>query len=150
MKVVLNQDVKGLGKKLQIVDVSEGYARNFLLPRKLAVIADNKNINEANTKNEALKFKKKTEFEAAKKQKELLEKSFIEFKHKVGDGGKLFGSVTEKEIADEIKMKFKLNIDKKKIVINVPIKQLGSYTVEIKLYEGIVAKLKIVVVGMKV
>ena len=148
MKVVLNQDVKGLGKKLQIVDVSEGYARNFLLPRKLAVIADNKNINEANTKNEALKFKKKTEFEAAKKQKELLEKSFIEFKHKVGDGGKLFGSVTE--IADEIKMKFKLNIDKKKIVINVPIKQLGSYTVDIKLYEGIVAKLKIVVVGMKV
>lgn len=150
MKVVLNQDVKGLGKKLQIVDVSEGYARNFLLPRKLAVIADNKNINEANTKNEALKFKKKTEFEAAKKQKELLEKSFIEFKHKVGDGGKLFGSVTEKEIADEIKLKFKLNIDKKKIVINVPIKQLGSYTVDIKLYEGIVAKLKIVVVGMKV
>ena len=150
MKVVVNQDVKGLGKKLQIVDVSEGYARNFLLPRKLAVIADNKNINEANTKNEALKFKKKTEFEAAKKQKELLEKSFIEFKHKVGDGGKLFGSVTEKEIADEIKMKFKLNIDKKKIVINVPIKQLGSYTVDIKLYEGIVAKLKIVVVGMKV
>ena len=150
MKVVLNQDVKGLGKKLQIVDVSEGYARNFLLPRKLAVIADNKNINEANTKNEALKFKKKTEFEAAKKQKELLEKCFIEFKHKVGDGGKLFGSVTEKEIADEIKMKFKLNIDKKKIVINVPIKQLGSYTVDIKLYEGIVAKLKIVVVGMKV
>ena len=150
MKVVLNQDVKGLGKKLQIVDVSEGYARNFLLPRKLAVIADNKNINEANTKNEALKFKKKTESEAAEKQKELLEKSFIEFKHKVGDGGKLFGSVTEKEIADEIKMKFKLNIDKKKIVINVPIKQLGSYTVDIKLYEGIVAKLKIVVVGMKV
>ena len=150
MKVVLNQDVKGLGKKLQIVDVSEGYARNFLLPRKLAVIADNKNINEANTKNEALKFKKKTKFEAAKKQKELLEKSFIEFKHKVGDGGKLFGSVTEKEIADEIKLKFKLNIDKKKIVINVPIKQLGSYTVDIKLYEGIVAKLKIVVVGMKV
>ena len=150
MKVVLNQDVKGLGKKLQIVDVSEGYARNFLLPRKLAVIADNKNINEANTKNEALKFKKKTEFEDAEKQKELLEKSFIEFKHKVGDGGKLFGSVTEKEIADEIKMKFRLNIDKKKIVINVPIKQLGSYTVDIKLYEGIVAKLKIVVVGMKV
>ncbi len=150
MKVVLNQDVKGLGKKLQIVDVSEGYARNFLLPRKLAVIADNKNINEANTKNEALKFKKKTELEAAEKQKELLEKSFIEFKHKVGDGGKLFGSVTEKEIADEIKLKFKLNIDKKKIVINVPIKQLGSYTVDIKLYEGIVAKLKIVVVGMKV
>ena len=150
MKVVLNQDVKGLGKKLQIVDVSEGYARNFLLPRKLAVIADNKNINEANTKDEALKFKKKTEFEAAEKQKELLEKSFIEFKHKVGDGGKLFGSVTEKEIADEIKMKFKLNIDKKKIVINVPIKQLGSYTVDVKLYEGIVAKLKIVVVGMKV
>lgn len=150
MKVVLNQDVKGVGKKLQIVEVSEGYARNFLLPRKLALIADNKNVNEANNKNEALKFKKKTEIEEANKQKELLEKSFIEFKHKVGDGGRLFGSVTEKEIADELKNKFKINIDKKKIIINIPIKQIGNYTVDVKLYEGIVAKLKIVVVGMKV
>lgn len=150
MKVVLNQNIKGLGKKLQIVEVSEGYARNFLLPKKLALIADNKNISEANNKNEALKFKKKTEIQEANNQKEILEKSYIEFKHKVGDGGKLFGSVTEKEIADEIKNKFKINIDKKKIVINIPIKQLGSYSVDVKLYEGIVAKLKIVVVGMKV
>lgn len=150
MKVVLNQDIKGLGKKLQIVEVSEGYARNFLLPKKLALIADNKNISEANNKNEALKFKKKTEIQEANNQKEILEKSYIEFKHKVGDGGRLFGSVTEKEIADEIKNKFKINIDKKKIVINIPIKQLGSYSVDVKLYEGIVAKLKIVVVGMKV
>lgn len=150
MKVVLNQDIKGLGKKLQVVEVSEGYARNFLLPKKLANIADNKSLNEAKTKKQAIAFKKDVELEEANKNKEKIEKIYIEFREKQGAGGKLFGSVTEKEIADEIKMKFKLNIDKKKIVINVPIKQLGSYTVDIKLYEGIVAKLKIVVVGMKV
>ncbi|MDD3303505.1 MAG: 50S ribosomal protein L9 [Clostridia bacterium] len=150
MKVVLNQDVKGIGKKLQIIEVSEGYARNYLIPKKLASIADNKNINEANTKNDALKFKKKTEMDEAEKNKEIIEKSFVEFKHKVGDGGKLFGSITEKEIAEEVKKKFKLDIDKKKIVINMPIKQLGNYSVDVKLYEGIIAKLKIVVVGMKV
>ncbi len=148
MKVVLNQDVKGLGKKLQIVEVSEGYARNYLIPKKMAAIADNKNINEANTKNQAAAFKKKTEFEEATKQKEIIEKSFIEFRHKVGEGSKLFGSITEKDIADEISKKFKIDINKKKIVITCPIKNLGEYTVSIKLYEGVIAKLKIVVVRL--
>ena len=148
MKVVLNQDIKGTGKKLQIVDVSEGYARNYLLPRKLASIADNKNINEANTKNEALKFKKKTELEAAKKQKEIIEKSYIEFKHKVGNASKLFGSITEKEIAEKIKEKYNIEVNKKKITLKVPIKNLGEYTADVKLYEGVVAKVKVAVRGM--
>lgn len=148
MKVVLNQDIKGIGKKLQIVDVSEGYARNYLLPRKLASVADNKSINEANTKNEALKFKKKTEFEAAKKQKEIIEKSYIEFKHKVGNASKLFGSITEKEIAEKIKEKYNIEVNKKKITLKVPIKNLGEYTADVKLYEGVVAKVKVAVRGM--
>jgi len=148
MKVVLNQDVKGLGKKLQIVEVNEGYARNFLFPRKLAVIADNKNISEANTKNAAIAYKKKTEFDAAVEIKNKIEKSFIEFRHKVGEGSKLFGSVTEKEIADEVNKKFNINVSKKKVVIETPIKNLGTYTVNIKLYEGVIADLKIVVVAL--
>lgn len=148
MKVVLNQDVKGLGKKLQIIEVSEGYARNFLLPKKIASIADSKNVNEANTKSAAIAFKKKTEHDAAVEIKEKIEKSYIEFKHKVGEGSKLFGSVTEKEIAEEVNRKFDVSISKKKISIKTPIKNLGTYAVEIKLYEGVIATLKIVVIGM--
>lgn len=148
MKVVLNQDVKGLGKKLQIVEVSEGYARNFLFPRKLAVIADNKNLNEAKMKSDSIAYKKKTEYDAAMELKHKIEQSFIEFRHKVGEGSKLFGSVTEKEIAEEASKKFGVQISKKKIVIKTPIKNLGHYTVNVKLYEGVIADLKIVVVGL--
>ncbi|MEG2348143.1 MAG: 50S ribosomal protein L9 [Clostridia bacterium] len=148
MKVVLNQDVKGIGKIHQIVQVSEGYARNFLLPKKLATIADNKNINEANTKSEAIKFKKNTELTMAEELKNKIEKSYIEFRHKIGEGGKLFGSVTEKEIADELNKKHGTDINKKKISLNTAIKNVGSYTVKVKIYEGVVANLKVVVVGM--
>lgn len=148
MKVVLNQDVKGLGKKLQIVEVSEGYARNFLLPKKLASVADGKNINEAKGKIDSQKFKKKTETEEANKNKEILEKGYIEFKHKVGEGSRLYGSVTEKDIAQAIKDKFNIDVNKKKIIIKDQIKSLGTYSVNVKLYEGVIAKLKINVVGM--
>ena len=148
MKVVLNQDVKGLGKKLQIVEVSEGYARNFLLPKKLASVADGKNINEAKGKIDSQKFKKKTETEEANKNKEILEKGFIEFRHKVGEGSRLYGSVTEKDIAQAIKDKFNIDVNKKKITIKDQIKSLGTYSVSVKLYEGVIAKLKINVVGM--
>lgn len=148
MKVVLNQDVKGIGKKLQIVDVSEGYARNFLFPRKLANVADNKSINEANTKSEALKFKKKTEYDNAISLKEKIENTTVIFKHKVGEGQRLFGSVTEKEIADELNNKLNLDLSKKKITLSTPIKNVGTFNANIKLYEGVVAKAKIVVEGM--
>ncbi len=148
MKVVLNQDIKGIGKKHQIVEVSEGYARNFLIPKKLVSIADNKALNEAKTKIEAQAFKRKTEKEAAEVDKKKLEGSYIEFRHKVGEGSKLFGSVTEKDISDEINKKFKIVVDKKKISIKEPIKNLGTYNVQVKLYEGVIADLKIVVVGL--
>lgn len=148
MKVVLNQDIKGIGKKHQIVEVSEGYARNFLIPKKMANIADNKAVNEAKNKIESQAFKRKTEIDAAEENKKKLEDSYIEFRHKVGEGSKLFGSVTEKDIADEIKKKFAISVDKKKVIIKNPIKNLGDYTVNVKLYEGVIAKLKIVVVGL--
>lgn len=148
MKVVLNQDVKGVGKKLQIVNVSEGYARNFLLPKKLAVVADNKNLNEAQGKIDAQKYKKQTELQKANEDKKKIEGGFIEFRHKVGEGSRLYGSVTEKDIAEKVKEKFNIEVNKKKITIDDPIKNLGTYTVSIKLYEGVIAKLKVTVVGM--
>ena len=148
MKVVLNQDIKGIGKKLQVVDVSEGYARNYLIPRKMASIADNKNINEAKTKVEAMNFKKMTEKQEAIEKKEKIEKNYLEFKHKVGDNGKLFGSITEKEIADKINSVYGININKKKIIIKNPIKEIGSYEVNVKLYEGVIANVKIAVVRL--
>ena len=148
MKVVLNQDIKGIGKKLQVVDVSEGYARNYLIPRKMASIADNKNINEAKTKVEAMNFKKMTEKQEAIEIKEKIEKNYLEFKHKVGDNGKLFGSITEKEIADKINSVYDINKNKKKIIIKNPIKEIGSYEVNVKLYEGVIANVKIAVVRL--
>ena len=89
MKVVLNQDIKGVGKKLQVIDVSEGYARNFLLPKKLAVVADNKNMNLVQGKIDSQKFKKQTELEAANANKKIIENGSIEFKNKVGGDNRL-------------------------------------------------------------
>ncbi len=148
MKVVLNKDIKGIGKKLDIVEVSEGYARNYLLPRKIATIADNKSLSETKTKLEAKQFKKNTEIEIAKEKKSTLEKGFLEFRRKIGDNNKLFGSVTEKEISEEIEKKFNIKIDKKKISLKSPIKEVGSYFAKIKLYEGIIADMKISVLGL--
>ncbi len=148
MKVILNKDIKGIGKKLQQVEVSEGYARNYLLPKKLAVIADNKSLNEAKSKNEAIMFKKETLKTEAIQIKNKLEKGYIKFNHKIGDNGKLFGSITEKDISDEILKLYDIKIDKKKIILKNTIKEVGSYYADVKLYEGIVAKIKISVVGM--
>lgn len=148
MKVILNQDIKGVGKKLQTVDVSEGYARNFLIPRKMASICDSKTMSEAKTKNEAIIFKKDENIAEANKKKEIIEKRYIEFRHKVGENGKLFGSVTEKEIAEELEKVHNIKVDKKRIALRSPIKTPGSYIAQIKLYEGIVANLKINVVKL--
>ena len=147
MKVILNQDVKGLGKKLDKVEVNEGYARNFLLPRKIAIIADNKTEAEAFSKKQAIQFKKDVEREKAIEIKERSEKTVIEFRLKMGEGNKLFGSVTNKEVKEKLQEVLKLNIDKKKIEINTQIKSAGMYEASIKLYEGVVAKLKLKVVG---
>lgn len=147
MKVVLNKDIKGIGKKLQIVEVSEGYARNYLLPKNLAVLANNQSVSEAKTKQSSLDFKKQTKKEEAEKIKKALESQKIVFNVKVGEGGKLFGSITSKEISEEIKNRQGFEIEKKKIEIEGGIKTAGIYTAKIKLYEGITAIQKIEIIG---
>ncbi len=148
MKVILNQDIKGIGKKLDKVEVSEGYARNFLLPKKLARLADNASEAEANSKKQAIQFKKDTEREKAEEIKAKIEKTVVEFRLKLGDGNKLFGSVTNKEVKEKLNETLKLDIDKKKIEIDSQVKTPGMYMASVKLYEGVVAKLKVRVVGI--
>ncbi|WAM31006.1 50S ribosomal protein L9 [Caldicellulosiruptor naganoensis] len=143
MKVVLLQDVKGLGKKDSIVEVNDGYARNYLIPRKLAVPLTEGLEKHIKEKKEAEQKKKEKELMLAKELADKLEKSFVIIKAKAGENGKLFGSITNKEIADEIKKQLGIDIDKKKIELEDPIKQIGSYEVSIRLYQGVLAKLKI-------
>ncbi|ABP67065.1 ribosomal protein L9 [Caldicellulosiruptor saccharolyticus DSM 8903] len=143
MKVVLLQDVKGLGKKDSIVEVNDGYARNYLIPRKLAAPLTEGLEKHIKEKKEAEQKKKEKELMLAKDLADKLEKSQVIIKAKAGENGKLFGSITNKEIADEIKRQLGIDMDKKKIELEDPIKQIGSYEVSIRLYQGIVAKLKV-------
>jgi large subunit ribosomal protein L9 len=143
MKVILQADVKGQGKKGQLVDVSDGYARNFLLPRKLAVEANNQNMNVMKTQQAAKEHHIAEEKTNALHLKERLSNATVEIVAKAGTGGRLFGSVTSKEIAEELFKAEKIEIDKRKIVLDEPIKAFGMYTVDVKLYPEIVAELKI-------
>lgn len=148
MQVILNEDVKGLGKKLDKVNVSEGYARNFLLPRKLAVAVTNKTEQEAKSKKNSIKYKKDTNREKSEKLKIKIESDFIEIEMKMGEHGKLFGSVTNKEIVELIEKKFNIRLEKKKVELKVAIKTPGMYLANIKLEEAVVANLKIRVIGV--
>ena len=148
MQVILNQDVKGLGKKLEKINVSEGYARNFLFPKKLAVEVNNKTELEAIAKKNSMKYKKDLNIEASEKLKTKLESGFVEISLKTGEHGKLFGSVTNKEISELIEKKFNVHLDKKKIELKIAIKTPGMYLAHIKLEEGIVAELKVRVIGV--
>lgn len=145
MKVILLQDVKSLGKKDDIVNVSDGYARNFLFPKKLAVEATVGKLNEISDKKSSLENKKKKELEQAKALAEKLNKVEIVIKTKAGVNGKLFGSITAKDIADLLNQKHKIEVDKKKIVLDDAIKSLGTYEVEIKVYPEVTAKVKVTV-----
>ena len=142
MKVILLQDVKGPGKKGELCNVSDGYARNFLFPKKLAVEADNAALNELKNREEAAAHHKKEEIAAANETAARLDGKTVEIKAKAGAGGKLFGSVTSKEIAAEIKNTLGIEIDRKKMQV-ADIKNFGEYTAEIKLYQGITAKLTV-------
>ncbi len=143
MKVILLQDIKSVGKKGQVIDASDGYARNFLLPKKMAVIADAANMNALKTKQEANKYKKDMSMAAANELKEKMKDFELVFKIKAGDNGKIFGSVTSKDIADELNKKYFVEVDKKKVMLDDAIKNLGTYNVEIKLFEGISGTLKV-------
>lgn len=142
MKVVLLADVKGHGKKGELCNVSDGYARNFLFPKKLAVEADNAALNELKNREEAKAHHKQEEINAAKATADILNGKSVEVKAKAGAGGRLFGSVTSKEIAAEIKNSLGVEIDRKKMNV-ADIKNFGEYTAEIKLYQGITAKVTV-------
>lgn len=145
MKVILQQDVKGHGKKGQLIDVSDGFARNFLLPRGLAVKASAANINVLKTQQAAKAHHLETERQKAEALSEKLSSISLRISVKAGEGGRLFGSVTAKEIAQELKARHGIDIDKRKIVLDAPIKAYGSYEVPIRLYPEITAKLSLTV-----
>lgn len=142
MKVILLADVKGHGKKGELCNVSDGYARNFLFPKKLAVEADNTAMNELKNREQAKAHHKQEEINAANATAKLLEGKTVTIKAKAGSAGRLFGSVTSKEIAAEIKKSLGVEIDRKKMSV-ADIKNFGEYTAEIKLYQGITAKLTV-------
>ena len=137
MKVILLQDVKSQGKKDQIIEVSDGYARNFLFPKKLAAEATADVINSRKIADAAAKRRADLERKAALELKAQLEKLIVELKAKAGTGGRLFGSVTTKEIADALKAQHKIDIEKNKFSIENPIKAFGTYEVKVKLYPEI-------------
>ncbi len=140
MKVILKQDVKSLGKKGELVNISDGYARNFLFPRGLAIEANAQAMSEFKNKEDSEKFRIKTETENAKASAEKIKGKTIRFSLPAGQGGRLFGSVTTKEIAEKIKNEFGITVDKKKITVS-DIKSYGTYTAEVKLYQGITAEI---------
>ena len=143
MKVLLLADVKGQGKKDQIVEVSDGYARNFLFPKKLAVPADAKVMSEAKSKEEAKQFRLKEEKAAAKALADKIGALTVKITASSGADGRLYGSVTSKDIAEKLKEQHKIDIDKRKLVLNDNIKAYGTYEIEVKVYPEVSAKLKV-------
>lgn len=146
MKVILKQDVKGLGKKDEIVNASDGYAKNYLIPRGIAVEATSGNVNETVNKQKAAADKKQRELDTAKEFASKLKDKTVVIKAKAGENGKLFGAIAGKDIADAIKNQYKIEIDKKKIVLDDPIKTLGDHNVEIKIYAGVAVNVNVSVV----
>ena len=145
MQVILTRDVKGQGKKGQMVNVSDGYARNYLLPRGLAKPATKSNINVMKGKQESLEYKKKVELEEANAIAEKMKEIKVVLKAKAGENGKLFGSVTSKDVAEALTSQHHIKLDKKKFVMPDGIKTLGTTTVDVKIYTGVVGKLNVVV-----
>lgn len=145
MKVILLSDVKGSGKKGEIVNISDGYARNFLLPKKLAKEATPGAINELENAKKAMQHKLDEEIKKANKSAEILNGKSVKLVAKAGEEGRLFGSITAKEIVTEIKKIYDVSIDKRKISLKNEIKSLGTYEIEVKLHNGITAKMKVFV-----
>ena len=147
MKVILKADIKGVGKKDEVINASDGYVRNFLFPKNLAVEANAENMAKLQAQNSSKQFKKDTEKEEAQKLSEKMNKISLRIQVKAGENGKIFGGVTAKEISDELKKQYNFDIDKKKIEIKDTIKTLGTITINIKLYEGIIGNLKVDVIS---
>lgn len=145
MKVILLQDVKKIGKKGEVIEVSDGYARNFLFPRKLAEEATASNLHILNNKKENERKQKLAELEAAQKLAGELKGKEIKITAKTGENGKLFGAITSKDIAGLIKEQYKVEVDKKKIVMDT-IKVAGGYEIDVKLYPEVSTKMKVIIV----
>lgn len=145
MKVILLQDVKKLGKKGDVINTSDGYARNYLFPRKLAQEATDSNLHILNNKKENERKQKLAELEAAQKLAAELKDKEIKITAKTGENGKLFGAITSKDVAELIKTQYKVAVDKKKIVMET-IKVAGGYTIEVKLYPEVTTKMKVIIV----
>lgn len=145
MKVILTEDVKSLGKKGEIVDVNDGYARNFILKKKKGVEANNKNLNDLKLRKANDDKLAQEQYEAAQELGKKIEAGKVEMSIKTGEGGKAFGSIASKEIAAEVKEQMGLDVDKKKIQLKEAIKTLGTHNVPIKLHPKVTAELKVIV-----
>ena len=148
MKVILKEDIKGVGKKDQIINANDGYARNYLFPKNLAVPADKGNLTNLQSKKTSEEHRKELERESAKETAKKIEGILLKLPVKSGENGKVFGSITAKEIAENLEKQYKIKVDKKKINLQEPIKNLGTFNIEIKLYDGINAKLNVNVISM--
>ena len=147
MKVILLDNIKGVGKKDEIINASDGYARNYLLPKKLAVEANSENLSKLNNKKEAANYRKDVEKQNAEELAKKLKGIMLKIKVKAGENGKIFGGVTSKEISDNLKSQYNFIVDKKKIDLKETIKTLGEFNIDIKLFEGVIAKLKVEVIS---
>ena len=145
MKLILTQDVKGQGKKDQIIEVSDGYARNFLLPKGLAVPADAKAMSEIKNREASKAHKIETEKAAAQQVAKKLESVSVTVLAQAGSDGRLYGSVTAKEIGEELQKQHGISVDRRKIALDSPIKTFGTYNTEVKLYTEITGKVKVTV-----
>ncbi|WP_044641402.1 50S ribosomal protein L9 [Risungbinella massiliensis] len=149
MKVILLQDVKGTGKKGEIKEVAEGYAQNFLLKRKLALPASDGNLNTLKDQKERDERKKEAEVESAKELAKKLEGLKVVISAKSGDGGRLFGAVSSKQVAEELKKQHQVKVEKKKLVLAEPIRTLGFTQIPVKLHPKVTATLQVQVVEQK-
>ena len=147
MKVILKADIKGVGKKDEVINASDGYARNFLFPKNLAVEANTENMAKLKAKQNSAKFQKDQEKQEAIQIADKLAKICLKIKVKAGENGKIFGGVSSKEIAQGLEKEYQIKVDKKKIDLKETIKTLGMQTIEIKLFEGVIGKLKIDVIS---
>lgn len=145
MKVILKQDIKGVGKKDQVINAADGYARNFLFPKNLAVPADTGNMNNLKAKNESVEYRKGEDLKEAKKIAERMKTITVKISVKAGENGRLFGAVTAKEIAEALKKDYGIEVDKKKVLLQESIKVAGATNVDIKLNEGVVASVQVMV-----
>ena len=147
MRVILLSDIKGVGKKDQVIEASDGYARNFLFPKKLAVEANNANMSKLKAKQESKQFRKDNEKREAEELARKLKGIMLKIRVKAGENGKIFGGVTSKEISEGLKRDYNIEIDKKKINLTDTVKTLGTILVDIRLYEGVIGKLKVDIIS---